>query len=356
LAKSVGGGDTSRVGKIQFVHSFQDIISIENLLEAWEEFAVGKRSKSDVQEFENRLMDNIIRLHIDLRDQIYRHGGYYAFRISDPKPRQIHKASVRDRLLHHAVHRLLYSFFDRIFIADSFSCRIDKGTHAALNRFRDLARKASRNHTHTIWVLKCDIRKFFASVDQTILLELLFARIPNPDIRWLLAEIIGSFNSTEVGKGIPLGNLTSQLFANVYLNELDQFVKQDLRFPNYVRYADDFVFLSPYKNELLAIPPVVSDFLQNDLNLTMHPDKIIFKTFALGIDFLGWVHFPCHRVLRKTTERRMFKRITEHPSKEAVRSYLGLLSHGDAYYLRVNINNYSLMRVLGGQLDGFKPF
>jgi len=109
LAKSVGGGgDTSRVGKIQFVHSFQDIISIENLLEAWEEFAVGKRSKSDVQEFENDLMDNIIRLHFDLQNQIYRHGDYHAFRISDPKPRKIHKAAVCDRLLHHAVHRLLY--------------------------------------------------------------------------------------------------------------------------------------------------------------------------------------------------------------------------------------------------------
>ena len=334
-----GGGDTSRVGKIQFVHSFHDIISIENLLEAWEEFAVGKRSKADVQEFENRLMDNIIRLHIDLKDQNYRHGGYNAFRISDPKPRQIHKASVRDRLLHHAVHRLLYPFFDKIFVADSFSCRLDKGTHAALNRFRDLALKKSRNHMRTVWVLKCDIRKFFASIDQTILLKLLFDRIENDDIRWLLYEIIGSFNSSRSCVGIPLGNLTSQLFANVYLNELDQFVKQDLRFTDYVRYADDFVFLSPYRNELLAILPIVSDYLQNDLNLTMHPDKIILKTFASGVDFLGWVHFPYHRVLRKTTERRMFKRIIEHPSKATIRSYLGLLSHGDAKILQDIVKN-----------------
>lgn len=341
MAKSVGGGDTSRVGKIRFVHSFQDIISIENLLEAWEDFAVGKRSKLDVQEFENHLMDNIIRLHIDLRDQTYRHGGYHAFRISDPKPRQIHKASVCDRLVHHAVHRLLYPFFDKIFVVDSFSCRLDKGTHAALNRFRDLASKAGRNHTRTVWVLKCDIRKFFASVDQKILLKILFERIPDDDIRWLLAEIVGSFNSGRLGVGIPLGNLTSQLFANVYLNELDRFVKQDLRFSRYVRYADDFVFLSPYQNELLAILPIVSDFLRDELNLTTHPDKIILQTFASGVDFLGWVHFSDHRVLRKTTEWRIFRRVAEHPSKGTIRSYLGLLSHGDTYRLREEVMNFS---------------
>ena len=352
MAKSVGGGgDTSRVGKIQFVHSFQNIISIENLLEAWEEFAVGKRSKSDVQEFENHLMDNIIRLHIDLRDHVYRHGGYHAFRISDPKPRQIHKAAVRDRLLHHAVHRLLYPFFDKIFVVDSFSCRLDKGTHAALNRFRDIARKSGENHTRTVWVLKCDIRKFFASVDQAILLKLLFTRIPDDDIRWLLKEIISSFNSGRPGVGIPLGNLTSQLFANVYLNELDRFVKQGLRFGYYVRYADDFVFLSPYQNELLAILPIVSDFLQNDLNLTMHPDKIVLRTFASGVDFLGWIHFPDHRVLRKTTERRMFKRVAEHSSKATIRSYLGLLSHGDTHRLREDVLNTAELAKAGHCFD-----
>jgi retron-type reverse transcriptase len=329
----------SIVSKIQFCHSYQDIISIENLLEAWEEFVVGKRSKVDVQEFENDLMGNIIRLHIDLQNQTYRHGGYLAFRISDPKPRQIHKAAVRDRLLHHAIHRLLYPFFDKVFIADSFSCRLDKGTHAALNRFRDMARTAAENYTRTVWVLKCDIRKFFASVDQTILLKLLFKRISDDDIRLLLIDIVGSFNSGRSGVGIPLGNLTSQLFANVYLNELDQFVKQYLRFPNYIRYADDFIFLSPYRNELLAILPVISDFLHDDLKLTVHPDKIILKTFASGVDFLGWVHFPHHRVLRKTTERRMFMRIAEHPSKETVRSYLGLLSHGNTQILRRNVIN-----------------
>jgi RNA-directed DNA polymerase len=332
----------SIVSKIQFGHSYQDIISIENLLEAWQEFVVGKRSKADVQEFENNLMGNIIRLHIYFQNQTYRHGGYHAFRIADPKPRQIHKASVRDRLVHHAVHRLLCPFFDKLFIADSFSCREDKGTHAALNRFRALAHQVSRNHTRTCWVLKCDIRKFFASVDRGTLLRVLSSHIYDINIINLLREIIGSFDSGRPGTGIPLGNLTSQLFANVYLNELDQFVKQGLKFSNYVRYADDFIFLSPCKNELMAILPIVSDFLENDLRLTMHPAKIILKTFASGVDFLGGVHFPYHRVLRKTTERRMFKRIAEHPSKETVRSYLGLLSHGDAHFLEECVTNFRI--------------
>jgi RNA-directed DNA polymerase len=241
---------------------------------------------------------------------------------------------VRDRLLHHAVHRLLYPFFDKIFISDSFSCRLDKGAHAALNRFRDIAFKTSESHSRTVWVLKCDIRKFFASVDQTILLQLLFNRIKDDNTRKLLAEIIGSFSSGGPGIGIPLGNLTSQLFANVYLNELDQFIKQDLRFLCYVRYADDFVFLSPHKNELLAILPIVSDYLQRNLRLTMHPNKIILKTFASGVDFLGWVHFPTHRVMRKTTKQRMWRRVKSHPTKATIKSYLGLLGHGNTARLR----------------------
>jgi len=122
--------------KIQLDKNFIDITSVENLLEAWKEFLPGKRMKRDVQEFSLVLMDNILQLHEELLKREYRHGGYQAFNISDPKPRNIHKASVRDRLLHHALYRILYPFFDRTFIADSFSCRLGKGTHKALNRFQ----------------------------------------------------------------------------------------------------------------------------------------------------------------------------------------------------------------------------
>jgi len=167
-------------------HTFQDIISKENLLEAWEEFVIGKRYKRDVEEFSLNLMDNIFQLHNDLANLTYKHGGYQAFNICDPKPRNIHKASIRDRLLHHAIYRKLYPLYDRTFIADSYSCRINKGTHKALNRFTRYAYKVSKNNTRTCWVLKCDIRKFFENIDHAILLNILKERISDKNIIWLL--------------------------------------------------------------------------------------------------------------------------------------------------------------------------
>ena len=223
--------------KIQFAGNLEKIASAENLLEAWREFLPGKRGKHDVQEFQLRLMDNILSLRADLTNGTYRHGGYQHFKIADPKPRDIHKATVRDRLVHHAIYRQLYPFFDKTFIADSFSCRDGKGTHAALDRFCVFARKASKNNTRACWILKCDIRKFFANIDHQILLEILGTYIPDKKILRLLREIIESFSSTMPGigsprpleqnqkTGLPLGNLTSQLFVNVYMNEFDQFAK-----------------------------------------------------------------------------------------------------------------------------------
>jgi len=306
------------------LHKFEDIISVENLLEAWQEFFRGKKNKPDVQEFQLRLMDNIFNLHYDLVHHTYKHGGYQQFKINDPKPRIIHKASVRDRFLHHAIYRILYPFFDTTFISDSFSCRDDKGMHKAINRFKEFARVVSKNNTKTCWILKCDIRKFFASVDQNILMKILEKRIEDESIVNLLKEIIFSFKPN----GLPLGNLTSQLFANVYLNELDQFVKHKLKVKHYIRYADDFVIFSESKEYLGDIIPLIGNFLQNELKLAFHPGKVFIKTLSSGIDFLGWVNFFNHRVLRTKTKNRMLKRIIENPKLETLSSYWGLLKHG----------------------------
>lgn len=288
----------------------------------------GKRGKKDVQEFEFNLMDNILSLHEELASQQYRHGGYYQFRIADPKPRIIHKAEVRDRLAHRAIHRLLYPFFDKTFFADSFSCRVKKGTHRALNRFRAMAYQVSQNHTKTCWVLKCDIKKFFDSINHEIFLKILKKYIPNQKIIWLLENVINSF-STRSGFGLPLGNLTSQLFANIYLNEFDQFVKHKLKVKHYVRYADDFVILSGDKQQLEYLIPRIQGFLKENIGLVLHPDKLFLKTFAMGMDFLGWVHFPDHRVLRSVTKRKMFRRLKENNNEHSRRSYLGMLRHGN---------------------------
>ena len=300
---------------------------------AWKEFITGKKKRKDVQEFERYLMSNLISLHDNFANKIYAHSAYEAFNISDPKPRHIHKAKVRDRLLHHAIYRILYPFFDRTFISDSFSCRLNKGTHRALNRFKIFAQKVSRNHRKTCWVLKCDIRKFFENIDHEILLTILKGYIPDKNIVWLLEKVIRSFLSAP-GRGLPLGNLTSQLFVNIYMNEFDQFIKHNLKAKYYIRYADDFVVLSNDKAWLEELLPKIADFLSEKLKLEIHPDKVFIKTLASGVDFLGWVHFPDFRVLRTTTKRRMFKRIKENTKPETINSYLGLLKHGNTFKLR----------------------
>jgi retron-type reverse transcriptase len=318
--------------KIKIVDGFKKIVATENLLEAWREFLPGKRKKRDVQEFGMRLMDNLFALNYDLAHHTYRHGGYQAFNISDPKPRNIHKASVRDRLLHHAIYRQLYPFFDRTFIPDSFSCRDRKGTHRAMNRFRKFYRVVSKNDKRQCWVLKCDIRKFFANIDHDTLLEIIGGYTSDQNLLRLIKEIVDSF-SVRPGVGLPLGNLTSQLFVNIYMNEFDQFVKHKLKAKYYIRYADDFVFLSPNREWLEIILPEIRNFLTNRLHLELHPNKVSIATFASGVDFLGWVHFPDHRVLRTTTKWRMLKRIEANPAPATIASYRGLLTHGNAYQI-----------------------
>jgi len=320
--------------KIQLSHNFEDIISIENLLEAWKEFLRGKRRKLDVQKFSIRLMDNIFSLHNELSTRVYAHGGYKAFNISDPKPRNIHKAAVRDRLLHHAIYRKLYSLFDKTFIADSYSCRIGKGTHKAINRFRFLAYKVSKNNTRACWVLKCDIRKFFANIDHDILMKILGQYISDKDILWLLDKVVNSFHSVKTGVGLPLGNLTSQLLVNIYMNEFDQFVKHKLKTKYYIRYADDFMILSDNKVWLENLINLTQNFLKSRLALELHPKKMFIKTLSSGVDFLGWVNFSDHRVLRTSTKKRMFKRLGKNSSNETISSYLGLLKHGNMHNLK----------------------
>jgi len=319
-------------------HDYKNIISIKNLCEAWCEFLRGKKSKKDVAEFSLNLSQNIFRLHEDLRTKVYRHGAYEAFSISDPKPRSIHKAMVRDRLLHHAIYRVLYPHFDKKFIYDSYSCRHLKGTHRALERFNQFVGQVSESDSRTCWILKCDVRKFFASIDQATLIGIVKRHISDADTIWLIETVVGSFQSTGPGRGLPLGNLTSQLLVNVYMNEFDQFVKHGLKQKHYIRYADDFVIMHHDKGVLMEVLPKVHDFLEERLKLSLHPNKIFLKTAASGVDFLGWVHFPHHRVLRTTTKKRMFKKISDSEKKpEVVQSYLGLLSHGDANDLKKKI-------------------
>lgn len=323
-----------------FTVSYEELVSIDNLLEAWQEFVKGKRNRKDVQLFERYLMQNLFTLHESLASMAYKHSHYTAFTVSDPKTRHIHKATVTDRVLHRAIYRKLYPFFDPMFISDAYSCRLNKGSHRALSRFTFQARQVSYNYRKTAWVLKCDIKKFFASIDQGILLDLIDPYVQDERITLLLAEIVHSFSSDDSpGIGLPLGNLTSQLFSNIYMNDFDRFVKHSLRVKKYIRYADDFVFLSASRASLENLVPSITQFLQNNLRLRLHPKKIELKTVASGMDYLGWVHFPHHRVLRTVTKHRMLVSLRHSVSAGRLASYKGLLKHGNAFTLSSSINH-----------------
>ncbi|MDA0375697.1 MAG: RNA-directed DNA polymerase [bacterium] len=304
-----------------YKHLFGKITSKETLFTAWEEFRKGKQARKDVQEFERRMEQNLFALHRELAAGTYRHESYSAFTICDPKQRRIHNASVRDRILHHAVFSVL-----------NFSCQKGKGTHKAVNALDGMLKSVSRNGTRPCFVLKCDVHQFFASVDHDILLHIIGRRVKDEKTIALLCEIIGSSFAKDPElfgrKGIPIGNLTSQLFANVYLNEFDQFIKHTLRIKHFVRYTDDFVIVAASREELDA-----------------------FLKYKQGIDFLGYMLLPHHRMLRTKTERRMMRKLSDridsckagHISPESVdqslQSYLGVLSHADCYLLSQDLQN-----------------
>lgn len=214
-----------------------------------------------------------------------------------------------------------------------------------MNRLKCFAHKVSHNNRRTVFILKCDIKKFFSSINHQVLISILEKHIPDKDTIWLLSQIIESFKTphttyaiVDTQKGLPLGNLTSQLLVNVYMNEFDQFIKHKLKLRYYIRFADDFISLSHDKEYLKNILKQMKEFLENKMRLKLHPDKVFIKTLASGVDFLGWVHFPKHRVLRTSTKRKMLKQIGENLNEKSRQSYLGMLKHGNGHKLKLILN------------------
>lgn len=275
--------------------------------------------------YERHIEEHVFELHEELQSGNWRHGNYEPFTICDPKQRLIHKATVGDRLVHQAIVSTIEPAFERQFIYDSYSCRKGKGTHAAVARLKSFLRVVSQNNTRTVYALKCDIKQFFATIDHTILRKLLAVHIQDKGVLALLDEVIDSL-STAPGKGIPLGNITSQLFANIYLHELDWFVKQKLGEKYYLRYCDDFILISHSRKHLESLIQSIIDFLERDLKLAMHPDKITIRMWTQGIDYLGYVLKPHCTVLRHKTKKRALNRVTA----KNISSYSGLCQHVDA--------------------------
>ncbi len=319
---------------------FNKFAKVENLYDAWDRFTPGKRERPDVVAFERRLENQLQQLSEDLSGGLYVHGDYKSFFVRDPKFRIIHKAKVRDRVVHQALYSVLYRLFDRRFYFDSYSSRVGKGTQAAVLRVWEFIRKESSNFNQQAYVLHGDVDDFFASVDHQILLTFIRKRLKEPNYLRLCTTIIDSFHVTP-GKGVPLGNLTSQIFANIYLHELDYFVKQTLGVEKYVRYNDDFYLVSKDKSELSGLSLTIRRFLAEKLTLSLPEEKTILRSLNNGVDILGVVAFPYGLVPRKRVRTAVLEvaaqaRKTGYNSYvvKQLNSYIGLLGISKSFLLK----------------------
>ncbi len=333
---------------------FDAMVSLEHLFACWDEFKCGKRKKKDLQSFERSLEDHIFELHQELTSFQYRHGSYEQFRVFEPKERSISRASVKDRLVHHMLYVTLTKIFDRTFIFHSLSCRLGKGVHKGISYFEQMVRQVSQNGTGSCYALKMDIRRFFDHVNHSILKALIRKKVHDEKVLYMADLIIDSFKKgTDLfgARGMPLGNVTSQLFANIYLHELDDFIKQKLRDRFYLRYCDDFVILSRKAEPLLRRICQIEEFLETHLRLELHPKKVILSKLSQGIDFLGYVMLPHHIRLRMQTRRRLKRRLKEAykayqkddltyvQMDQKIQSYLGILSHANEFHFSQAIKN-----------------
>lgn len=321
---------------------FQAICSFENLYSAYLKARRRKRYKAAVLNFTYRLEENLMKIKEELESQSYKHGAYVAFQVVDQKKRTVKASPFKDRVVHHALCNVIEPILDKAFIYDSYACRKGKGTHFGADRITKILRKY-RNRK--MYALKCDVRKYFESIDHEILLEMVGRKIGDEKVMWLIREIIES-DCSEPGKGIPIGNLTSQLFANVYLDRLDSFVKHKLRIRHYFRYVDDFVILHESKLELRRIKQQIEEFLSERLKLELHKKKQNIFPVSNGVDFLGYRIFHSHRRVRRSCVRRFVKRNRQlirwylngtlgfEKIRASVNSWIGYASHADTYGLR----------------------
>lgn len=331
---------------------FEKVCNYETLYHAYLKARRGKTNLAEVLKFTYNLEDELSKLQYELKNQTYKTGKYRHFVIFEPKERKISALPFRDRIVHHAICSVIEPIFEKKFIYDSYACRKGKGTHAGANRLQKFLRKNNN------YVLKCDVSKYFPSVNHEILKKIIREKIADKKLLWLLDNIIDSsekgnqrfscFPRSAQEKGIPIGNLTSQLFANIYLNELDEFVKYELRIKYYLRYMDDFVILHESKQEIHKIKEKIKLFLIS-IRLTLHPKKVHVFPATLGIDFLGYRIFNNHRLVRKSTVKRFLKTVKRKIKKydlevmnfdklmESFNSWEAYMSHGDSYALKNNL-------------------
>jgi RNA-directed DNA polymerase len=285
---------------------WQELCSYKNLELAWRKARKHKIKKQYVIDFEKSLAENLALLRTELLLHAYKPKPLKTFILRDPKTRVISKSNFRDRVVHHALCNIIEPIFDKAFIYDSYANRKGKGTLAAIKRFEHFKNKASRNLTKLEkakgikgFALKADVKHYFDTVDHEVLVRLIRKRINDKRIIWLIRTILSNHKTKTQGKGMPLGNLTSQFFANVYLDELDQYVKHVLKAKHYIRYVDDFVILHCSAEQLENLKEQINSFLKEKLALQLHPDKSKIHPLYAGTDFLGLRIYSHHRLLKK---------------------------------------------------------
>lgn len=339
-------------------HLWEPIITFDNLLLAYKKARMGKRRKKSVALFSLNLETELLSLQQQLVDGTYLPGEYRLFTIYEGKPRTIAAAPFRDRVIHHALMNIIEPPLDKQFIYDSYACRRKKGVHKAIARYQNWAKRYR-------YALKMDIRQYFPSVDHQLLKEKLRHRIKDSHVLNLFDKIIDMaplvkqppvwypndnlFTPLERRTGIPIGNLTSQFLGNLYLDDFDHYIKEQLNIPAYLRYVDDFIVLDDDKHRLHDIRASIKEYLAIHHRLRLHPNKAhIFQTHR-GVDVLGYTIFPHKRLLRNDNGHRFFRKLRAFGKasrsgkanfldfKPSIRSWIGHAQHADTYRLRCQI-------------------
>ncbi|HCC54718.1 MAG TPA: reverse transcriptase [Desulfobulbaceae bacterium] len=354
------------------------LFTFENLYRAWLDCRRRKRGKTAALAFETKAEEELLDLVSELADRTYRPRPSFCFVARNDKYREVFAAQFRDRVVHHLLVRELEKIWEPVFIHDSYACRRGKGTHAAVNRLQTFMRRATANNTLRAWFLQLDIRSFFPSIDRALLLELVRARLHSEELQWLAEVVIAhdpaiepmltcspekwrnippgkSLFGAPFGKGLPIGNLTSQFLANVYLNPLDQFVKHQLKAKYYLRYVDDMILVHEKRQVLEEWLGDIESFLQNKLLLELHPTRRIIQPVGNGADFVGYIVRPTHLLVRRRTVGRCKEALARHAKnilgkkgqnfvlfppegylqlQATIQSYLALFRHASAKRLR----------------------
>lgn len=356
-------------------NAFYKKITFKKFIEAHNRAKKGKTNKAEVILFEMNLESNILRLMKEIKDDTYKVGRYHSFKVYEPKERIIHALPYRDRIVHQwYVEEFIKPFIMPKFIYSTFACLPGKGTHKCASYFQNIMREYKKKHTD-YYILKCDIKKYFYNIDANILLNIMKKYITDKRLYKFTEKLIMEQRPFDTDVGIPIGNYTSQFFANIYLNELDQYVKHKLHIHEYARYMDDFVFLCKDKNECIELKKKIEDFLDKNLKLELN-HKSRYYPSKMGVNFCGYRIFEFYRLLRNSSKTKIKRNVSkwnkQNNKKEldikntmaSLNSWKGHAKHCSSHRLQKKIidkcdflyTDASIQRIYDGLIEDMNNF